>query len=391
MSDFVSLTVSLDGWFDKPISKLPKGLRKRVEGAFQLISWDVLSAEQRQYRAAEWDSENDPAMEGERQRGWDLGVEQQDIERRIDQLERMAATTPTELESQERQLAELRKKLESIERQQRNARSAPRLPATPRSAERYIAYPKAMAMLRDRLNATPDELAAWVFDGPENDGLAAYRNANELDPPPRFYYGYSYGSADDFDYLAPLMGCWFLRDDIAGFQPVEHYITGKELIERWSKYPDIRPEAFIRARIAESRLLDGHPIYGLTQGTNPEDPSSPPIASALFALSYVEAIEAEDFGSDLGEKPEKCISSPKAPPVGSREWRSQNARAAANAKHNKVGGSRDKQEQIRKIWASGKYSTRELCAEEEYEALGMSFAAARKALRNTTDPDPSKT
>lgn len=68
--------------------------------------------------------------------------------------------------------------------------------------------------------------------------------------------------------------------------------------------------------------------------------------------------------------------------VGSSEWRKQTAMAAANARHNQPGGSRDKQRWIREIWATGKYSTRDICAEQECAALGMSFSAARKALRN---------
>lgn len=68
--------------------------------------------------------------------------------------------------------------------------------------------------------------------------------------------------------------------------------------------------------------------------------------------------------------------------------RSQIAKTAVNARHNKKGGSRDKAEQIKAIWATGKYSTREICAEEEYQALGYpSFATARKALRNTPAPE----
>lgn len=72
--------------------------------------------------------------------------------------------------------------------------------------------------------------------------------------------------------------------------------------------------------------------------------------------------------------------------VGSAVWRTQTAKAAANARHNQPGGSRDKQRQIREIWATGKYSSRDLCAEQECAALGMSFSAARKALTNTPKP-----
>ncbi|WP_416047930.1 hypothetical protein [Cupriavidus basilensis] len=75
---------------------------------------------------------------------------------------------------------------------------------------------------------------------------------------------------------------------------------------------------------------------------------------------------------------------------GSEVWlrkeRSQSARRAALAKHEMPGGSRDNKEKIRSIWAAGKYSSRDICAEQECAALGMSFSTARKALRGTPDP-----
>jgi len=49
-------------------------------------------------------------------------------------------------------------------------------------------------------------------------------------------------------------------------------------------------------------------------------------------------------------------------------------------------GSSSKKDAIRAAWASGKYSTRALCAEQEAAALGISFDFARKALRNTPNP-----
>ena len=71
--------------------------------------------------------------------------------------------------------------------------------------------------------------------------------------------------------------------------------------------------------------------------------------------------------------------------VGSPAWFKERAQSAAAARHRRPGGSREKQERIRAIWASGKYTTRDRCAEEEYLALGMSFSTARKALKNTPD------
>jgi hypothetical protein len=69
--------------------------------------------------------------------------------------------------------------------------------------------------------------------------------------------------------------------------------------------------------------------------------------------------------------------------------RVRNAKKGAEMRHNKPGGSREKQEQIRAIWARGNFGSRDLCAEEESGALGMSTSAARKALRNTPEP-PSR-
>ncbi len=65
---------------------------------------------------------------------------------------------------------------------------------------------------------------------------------------------------------------------------------------------------------------------------------------------------------------------------------SKRAQAAANALHDKPGSSRDKQAAIRAIWATGKYKSRDLCAEQECAALDMAFGTARRALRGTPDP-----
>ena len=57
-------------------------------------------------------------------------------------------------------------------------------------------------------------------------------------------------------------------------------------------------------------------------------------------------------------------------------------KVGANALHDKEGGSRWKQNEIKRLWQTGKYSSRDRCAEEECGGLDMSYSAARKALRN---------
>jgi hypothetical protein len=68
--------------------------------------------------------------------------------------------------------------------------------------------------------------------------------------------------------------------------------------------------------------------------------------------------------------------------------REHTAKRAADLRHDKPGGSREKQEKIRAKWASGNFTSRDICAEQECGGLEMSFSAARKALRNTPPPAP---
>lgn len=73
---------------------------------------------------------------------------------------------------------------------------------------------------------------------------------------------------------------------------------------------------------------------------------------------------------------------------GREVQKTMHAKNAIDARHSQPGGSREKRKKIQSIWASGKYSTRDRCAEEEYDALGMSRGVARKALHGTPNPDP---
>lgn len=63
--------------------------------------------------------------------------------------------------------------------------------------------------------------------------------------------------------------------------------------------------------------------------------------------------------------------------------RTRGAREKAARRHARTAAAKDA---VRAAWASGKYSTRALCAEQEAAELGISFDTARKALRNTPDP-----
>ena len=400
MTEYASLLLALEGYFEAKLDELPEVLRERVQREIRPCAWDHLSPKQRRSWAWQTDYQNDLAAEEGGDFWFNFYNRKDELRKQISEWASIPALTAGELTAKERRLEDLRHEFALLERLEKEFRVShypkkeskrspdPELSDVLDAKDQYVAYPNALMQWAKRLGASPEELAAWLFVGPELGGLSAYLNANELEPPREFHFAPCLGN--DLDYLSPLMGCWFRKDDVLNFSPTKRFITGAALIERWSQHWGIRPEAYIRAKIEESRLQDIHPLSGVTQGRVPGDEEYPPMSSGLFGLSEIEAIEQEDF--DCAEDGESVLHESPASldglGIGSPEWRSQNARKAANARHDRPGGSRDRQQQIRAIWATGKYTSRDRCAEEECVALDMSISTARKALINTVDPKP---
>lgn len=374
MDDIDSLTQAFNEWFDRPLGDLPEQLRLRVEQEFIPMSWDSLSPNQRRNIAIQLDGLHDPAAERERKFWWGFFEREDALKKQLTDWESVSAHVASDLATKEARIREIREELARMDARKRADRgdAMPLQKAIGKPSDNeYIAYPKALHLLNQRLGVTPDEMAAWIWLTPEHGGIAAYLNANELSPPPRFFFS---EVSQSQDYIGPMMACWFLTCDIEQFVPTERYITGVGLIKRWNMNLGTHALAFIQAKVDESRLLDIHPIYGGTRGTS-NDVGLPPLETGLFSLAQVEKIEAEDFEQSTNSESER------APRLGTNEWHKANAKAAANARHAQPGGSREKHEQILAIWATGKYSSKDLCAEQECAALNMSFSTARKALR----------
>jgi len=106
---------ALKNWFASPLETLPADVRARINRDFFPMSWDDLTQEQRKSVAAQRDYQHDPSTQEERGRIFDLTARQIEIEQDIRELELMAAHTPLERESKERQLTALRAKLQSTE------------------------------------------------------------------------------------------------------------------------------------------------------------------------------------------------------------------------------------------------------------------------------------
>ena len=374
-SEYELLLQILEGYWERPFSRLPIGLRQRVESGFFPMTWAMTNANGRKSLAAQVDAEKDPRFQVERNFWSDFHEKLNTLRNQIDELVQMDASSPLELESKTKQLKALREELGLFEltQAQRLKRSSPNKSYREVPEQEYVSFTEAKRLLAAKFDATANEIAAWLVF--EEDALVAYKPSIGLIPPPRFLFHYQ---TTGHDYLAALMGACFGLAELEAFEPTERYVEGSQLIKRWDAATEAKAEAFILARIGESRLTDLHPITGKTKASDSGHDLYPPLEEALFPLSQVEEIENVDL------KDSEFLSQQFA--IGSPERRTEIARGAALARHSKPGGSHEKQEQMKILWVSGKYSSRDICAEEECAALDMSYSAARKALRNTPDP-----
>jgi hypothetical protein len=303
MAEFVSLQSALEPWFETPLDALPADIRDRVQRDMSPFDWDYLSPGQRKKAARAWDERHDPKAERASQLAWELVVRSYNLEREITRWHGISAPTGSEVAQKHARLEELQQQLDQTNWLLEHAQLVSPAHATtsvsqpgPRPPPKYLPFPAAINRLRERLATNEHELAAWIFMGPENGGIAAYRKTGELHPPPRFLFDISAGE----DYIAPLMSCWFSEVDIDEFEPMDRFITGAALIQRWSKQADIQPESFIKAKVGESRLPEIHPTLGLTQASFPDTAWLPPMSAGLFMLDDVVAVEMESFGGALG-------------------------------------------------------------------------------------------
>lgn len=378
-SGFESLTLALKDWFDKALAELPDGVRARVEEEFLPLPWDDLTPDQRRSGTLQRDYQNDPATREERQYWWDFYVREDALKQQVEQWTATTATTTADLAIKEARLQKLDSELKKLE-QEAHRKHRIQTAYYPRAPEHgahvrvrdinstipFVPYPRAMRQLADRLQATPEELAAWIWWGPEMGGIAAYMNANELDPPPRFSFPIG---TDDFEYLPYIMGCWFREEDIQQFSPIERYITGQALLDRWRAWPDLHAAAYIRAKIFESRLMEMHPLFGFTQGTAPDDKRLPPMTIGLFALSEVKRIEDEDFPA-RSVRTEPLTGSDRDPSRGSVAPRSSRSDVGQE------GSSRPDPERVK---------ARNVATQRLHESWQLAYRKSKKAHPDKSD------
>lgn len=171
---------------------------------------------------------------------------------------------------------------------------------TPTNEVGYIPYPIAKNLLADRLGATPEEIAAWLWLGWEKDktndntapehALRAY-SLHEPNPPRRFFF---HIGEPELDLQKTMADCYFVRDEVVCFTPKERYVTAPEFIKELTEYTGNREEAEaqIQNAVREGLIMAFHPNTGLTQWNDP-NPSYAPMDKAIFLRSHANIILKE--------------------------------------------------------------------------------------------------
>lgn len=118
---------------------------------------------------------------------------------------------------------------------------------------------------------------------------------------------------------------------------------------------------------------------GLIDGVNKACDAMQPVSENL-------SLEALNDGLNAGTKEGKAAGLKEGEAIGVRQYKIERAKYAADKRHSMPGGARDKEREVKEAWASGKYASRDICAEQECGGLGWSFKSARNALIGTPEP-----
>jgi len=115
MTEFVPLAPAIVSYAEGEFSALPAELQALWNERIILIKWEQISPKQRIELAKQQDYEHNPATEPEREAIWSLVVKRDDIQRQIDNLERVRAQTVTEVIAKENRLKSLRATLAALD------------------------------------------------------------------------------------------------------------------------------------------------------------------------------------------------------------------------------------------------------------------------------------
>lgn len=239
----------------------------------------------------------------------------------------------------------------------------------------YIPYPRAMKILRERLGATPAELAVWVSFGAEPDcgGIPAYLEANITATPRKL--DFDCWPEADFDYIAPLMGAWFLVEDIKAFKPADRFMEYSRFVDRWQGAEQILDvHAYISAKVREDSLHEFHPVTANSQLSLPDyEYARPARETTLLCVADIEAIERdEDIEHGIADtpNPEFVAVDESLPPENSRrERRKRETELMYQAWQNEYQRLRKLRPKMGKKWCASQIARMDIAFSRDAETI----------------------
>ena len=166
MNEYRSLTAALEGWFDKPLRDLPVDLQTRIAEDFFPMPWHQLSPDQRRSVALQWDAQNDPALEDERQFWWEFFNRRSELAARLATWKETAAPTASDLALREERIAALERELAEMDQQLRQGRGDLVQGGAGANQSLVLVHPVNAGMIRLHFRVSPDETVSdkWWKD-----------------------------------------------------------------------------------------------------------------------------------------------------------------------------------------------------------------------------------
>lgn len=120
MSEYRPLITALKRHFKTPLRFLPKKTKQRINEDLILSAlWDKLTPNQRRHAALNYDVENDPALEDDREFWFDFYVQIRELKEQIAELENVNTKTELGLELHHIKLPKLKEQLVILEREEK--------------------------------------------------------------------------------------------------------------------------------------------------------------------------------------------------------------------------------------------------------------------------------
>lgn len=333
MSNFKLLAPDLEPWFKTPLRELPGDIRTRVEKAYSMFSWDEITPDQRRHLASQYDYRNDPATESHQEYWFSMYSRLHDIQRRINEWSYLAPGSAEDrliqsnqlqsLEMEEQRMKESIRKLERRQFPRYKEGGESNIPTA--HVSDMATFSRAYESLARKFGASKEELAVWIFLGPDDGGLRAYKENGGV-------YRFYFEPEMDNDYVALIHSCVFDERELSLFTPKDRFLTGEELLVSLALELGDSARSFLKSKIDDGSLVDIHPIKGGTDAGNSDSCDLPRMETGLFSLAQIQEMESRTglkcgLPSRLASS-EKVKESPAARKKRLHEWHAEEVRTS---------------------------------------------------------------